>query len=109
MIERGIAVRGAAAAGWPRPELVGGRRPDVLGYYAAGGTVVAGEAKRGPELWSCRAQLTDIARALPSRGPVGGGALLILGVLPGWETEAMELCSLIECPRTSSMVWSPYG
>ncbi len=45
MIERGIAVHGADAAGWPRPQLVGGRRPDVLGYYAAGGSAVAGEAK----------------------------------------------------------------
>lgn len=107
MGEQGITVLGAEAPGWRRPALVGGRRPDVLGYYRPGGCVVAGEAKRGPELWDCARQLAEIAEALPSQGPPGAGALLIIGVMPGWADEARELCTLIACPRTNTSVWSP--
>lgn len=102
-----ITVLSAAAPGWPRPPLIGGRRPDVVGFYRPGGSIVAGEAKRGPELWGCLSQLEDIAAALPELGPQGSGALLILGVMSGWESEAKAVCELIQTPRTSSQVWSP--
>src|SRR5437879_2109064 len=72
----GIDVIRAAAPGWRIPPLVGGRRPDVFGYYVIGAAVAAGEAKRGPELRSSRAQLAEIAAALPLYGPKGAGALL---------------------------------
>lgn len=107
MQQSSITVMSAAAPGWPAPPLIGGRRPDVLGFYRPGGSVVAGEAKRGPELWACLSQLQAIAMALPELGPRGGGALLILGVMPGWEAEATAFCDQIRSPRTSSQVWSP--
>ena len=34
-----------------RVRMLGARRPDVFGYCNVVGAVVAGEAKRGPELW----------------------------------------------------------
>ena len=107
MLARGIRVTAADAPGWRRPQLVGRRRPDVVGYYHAGGAVVAGEAKRGPELWGSRPQLEEMALALPAVGPIGGYALLILGVLPEWEREAAALCSSLSLPRTASVVWTP--
>jgi hypothetical protein len=107
MRESSITVGGAAAPGWKPPPLIGGRRPDIVGYYRIGGSIVAGEAKRGPELWGSLGQLEDIAVALPTLGPIGGGALLIVAVTAGWEAEASAVCELIPSPRTSRAIWSP--
>lgn len=108
MLEYDIAVLAAEAPGWRRPAVIGGRRPDVIGFYRVGGSVVAAEAKRGPELWSCQRQLEEMAQALPTTGPVGAGALLILGVPREWVAEAQELCAQIDAPRTAATVWSRY-
>src|SRR4051812_1785512 len=91
MLDVGITGLAAAAPGWPAPPLIGGRRPDVRGYYAIGAAVIAGEAKRGPEAWSSIRQLQDIADALPSDGPAGAGSLLILAVREAW-ADARDVC-----------------
>lgn len=105
MLARGITVRTADSPGWSRPSLVGLRRPDVFGFYRAGGTIVAGEAKRGPELWSSRTQLEQLADALPTTGPPGTQALLILAVPSEWELEAKEVCRSLHAPGTVPLVW----
>jgi hypothetical protein len=107
MMEQSITVTAAQAPGWPPPPWIGRRRPDVFGYYRTGGAVVAGEAKRGPELWDCRQQIEELATALPLSGPSGADALLILGVMPGWETEAADFCATLSLLRTAPIVWSP--
>lgn len=103
----GVVVIAADAPGWRRTPLVGGRRPDVVGYHPAGRYAVAGEAKRGPEIWSCRAQIVALADALPARGPIGGGALLVLAVGEGWEDDATDFCRTLTPSMTSTHVWSP--
>lgn len=79
----------------------------MFGYYTVSGSAVAGEAKRGPELWASRDQIQDVAMALPYYGPTGGGALLILAVSMGWEADAGELCRTIHASRTATAIWSP--
>lgn len=105
MAAGGVRIQGADAPGWPRSPWVGGRRPDVVGHLRVGGAAAAGEAKRGPELWGCLAQLRHIAAALPDRGPAGAGALLILAVGYGWEEEAEEMARELAGVRTAVVVW----
>jgi hypothetical protein len=69
MLGAGITVPGAAERGWSRPPLIGGRRPDVVGFYGVGAAVTADEAKRSPELWAARGQLQNIVAALLENGP----------------------------------------
>jgi len=99
---RHVTVIGADSRGWPRSPAVGRRRPDVLGYYRPGGAAVAGEAKRGPELWSCRPQFEELAAALPACGPKGAGAALILAV-----GEDFRYARTMVAGRTSVTVWTP--
>lgn len=101
-----VRVLAADTPGWPRTPALSGRRPDVLGFYRAGGAVVAGEAKRGPELWACRAQLDELTHALPRYGPKGADAALVLAVLPGYEDEALALAATLT-GRTAVSVWTP--
>lgn len=103
----GCEILAADAPGWPRTPLLGGRRPDVLAYYTIGGCMLAGEAKRGPEMWKALAQLDSVAAALPGWGPIGSGGLLILAVEPEWDAEARLLCSVVSRPRTFATVWTP--
>jgi hypothetical protein len=105
MAAAGVRIEGAEAPGWPRSPWVGGRRPDVVGELRVGGAAAAGEAKRGPEMWRCLAQLRHIAAALPGRGPAGADALLILGVGYGWEEEAEEVARAVTGTRTAVVVW----
>jgi hypothetical protein len=107
MLGSGVQIIAAAAPGWPAPPLIGGRRPDVVGYYPVGAALMAGEAKQGPELWSSRHQLRDIAAALPAHGPAGAGALLILAVSDPWAGDARNFCDHLATGRTSATVWSP--
>jgi hypothetical protein len=102
-----VTVAAAAIRGWPSPQAVGARRPDVLGYCAPLGIVVAGEAKRGPELWSCRPQLAELAEALPRLGPSGTDAVLMLATLPGWEDDGRAVAASLPRYRTVISVWSP--
>jgi hypothetical protein len=67
---------------------------------------MAGEAKRGPELWACRHQLRDIAAAPPAYGPNGAGALLILGLGDAWAGDARDLCDSLGNGRTATAVWT---
>jgi hypothetical protein len=67
--------------------------------------VIAGEAKRGPELWDCIDQLRAIADALPSAGPSGGGCLFILAVGLGWQEDALEVGRLVATGRTTVSIW----
>jgi hypothetical protein len=68
---------------------------------------MAGAAKRGPDLWSSRHQLQDIADDLPSHGPDGAGALLILAVSATWAADAHEMCDSITTTHTVMTVWTP--
>lgn len=104
---RHVTVLSADSRGWPRSAAVGQRRPDVYGYYQAGGAAVAGEAKRGPELWACRSQLEELAAALPEHGPRGAGAVLVLAVGEGFRDEAEDFARTMNSGRTSVTVWSP--
>lgn len=102
----GLTVQAAECPGWPRPPTIGRRRPDVVALYRAGGAVVAGEAKRGPDLRRSHSQLSELAEALSGRGPRGAGALLILAVPLGWEAEAFDVCADLPRSRTMTTVWS---
>lgn len=103
-----VTIVGVAARGWPTPPLLGGRRPDVLGYYfPGGGAAVAGEAKRGPELWGCRGQIEDLLDVLPALSSRGTGALLVLGVPAPWRVEAEEFARTLPRGRTAIDVWAP--
>lgn len=104
-----VSVLGADARGWPASPAVGRRRPDVFGYYPSGGAVVAGEAKRGPELWASRTQIADLARHLPALGPRNSGAALVLAVGHGYLDEALNMLSTVDLGRTTVTVWSPPG
>lgn len=107
MQDAGIRVSAAAAPGWPAPPLIGGRRPDVVGYYAIGAAVIGGEAKLGPEVWSSLQQLQAIAEGLPSLGPAGAGSVLIVAVREPWADVARDVCSFITGNRTATTVWTP--
>lgn len=102
-----VSVLGADARGWPASPLVGRRRPDVFGYYRTGGAVIAGEAKRGPELWASRTQIADLARHLPALGPRNSGAVLVLAVGHGYLYDAADMLSTLELGRTTVTIWSP--
>src|SRR5690349_6196289 len=107
MAQVGVEIESADAPGWPGTRRLGARRPDVFGFYAPGYAVAAGEAKRGPELWSCRDQIEQLAQALPRYAKPGMGSLLILAVPQAWREEAQELCSGLAVNDTSVVVWSP--
>lgn len=107
MVNVGTTIWGADAPGWPGAPRVGRRRPDILGYYRPGAALAAGEAKRGPELWGCATQIEDLAQALGSMRV--GGAVLFLGVGPGWAAEAKALIDCIDTGKTSILVCSADG
>lgn len=104
---RHVTVLSADSRGWPRSPALGSRRPDVLGYYTPSGTAVAGEAKRGPELWACRSQLEELAVELPRLGPRGGGAALVLAVGDDFRDDAEDLVRTIASGRTTIAIWTP--
>ncbi len=105
MQDRGITVVAADAPGWPRPERIGGRRPDVLGFYSVVGVWVAGEVKRGPEVWACYSQLYQVAVALPGLCPPGACALFVLAVSEEWEPDAVLMCETLQGQQTWVTVW----
>ena len=108
MHRRGIIVHAADAPGWPRPPLIGGRRPDVLGFYPVVGVAVVGEVKRGPEVWACYPQLW-VADALAELCPTGACGLFILALTDGWVPDVAVLCDTLRGPRTWVTVWSDVG
>jgi hypothetical protein len=105
MQARGITVIAADAPGWPIPPTMGGRKPDVIGHYPVVGVPVAGEAKRGPEVWSCFPQFYEEAQSLSGLCPRGACSLLILAVGDGWEGDAAVVCDVLTGPGTWVTVW----
>ena len=105
MQDRGITILAADAPGWRRPPQIGGRRPDVLGYYPVVGVPVVGEVKRGSEVWACYPQLCAVADAIPELCPSGACALFILALIEGFEPDVAILCETLQGPRTWVTVW----
>jgi hypothetical protein len=51
-------------------------------------------------------QIRELAHALLTHGPVGAGALLILGVPPEWIASAAALLDHLDLGRTTAVAWA---
>ena len=106
MQARGVEVLAADAPGWRRPPPIGGRRPDVFGFYPVLGVAVAGEVKRGPEAWASFPQLYQITAGLAALCPRGASGLLVLAAAaPEWEDDLELLRQVLGECRTAIAMW----